>query len=215
VARNSGESVKISFLDGTPDWRFAENTIGVAVQVSTLPGWRIDLLMRAQDMRQIIDLRVSPLTDVPVEGITRRALDRISLGAIVDTTKAALLESESAEFHMSPALRRSLTKALVQNPRPGRRGLPDRYYAAMAADYVSAVVNGSEGVPDLAARHHISVARMRNLLVVARTKGLLTAAPPGRVGGELTTRAIELLRTHQEIAETRVTNAPEERQKLP
>ena len=46
----------------------------------------------------------------------------------------------------------------------------------------------------MAARHHKSASQVRNLVHACRKRGMLTAAPPGRAGGELTARAIELLR---------------------
>jgi DNA-binding IscR family transcriptional regulator len=49
-------------------------------------------------------------------------------------------------------------------------------------------------VAELAARHHLSASQVRNLVHACRNRGMLTASPPGRAGGELTGRAIELLK---------------------
>ena len=193
MARKKGGSLSGRWLEGTPDWQYDNNTIRVVTELETLPGWRVSLLMTAQDLRQVINLSVSPLEDVPEGGITKRALDRIDLGQILKATRAEFDRLDRAGFHMSSALRRSLDKALVQHPRPGRRGFPDHHYAAIAADYINRVVWGDDKVREFAARYHVSETRMRNMLTTARERGLLTSAPPGRVGGELTPKALDLL----------------------
>jgi hypothetical protein len=53
-------------------------------------------------------------------------------------------------------------------------------------------------VADLASDYHLSRAQIRNLLHEARIRDLLTSAGRGRAGGELTTKAIGLLKQGKE-----------------
>lgn len=76
--------------------------------------------------------------------------------------------------------------------RPGRAGRPDRDYAALAQRYVE-LITAAATVGDLADEMNLSESTVRNQLVEARKRGLLTAPPRGRAGGELTERARALL----------------------
>lgn len=76
--------------------------------------------------------------------------------------------------------------------RPGRRGRGDHEYAALAALYVEALAQG-HGVPWLANEMHLSTSAVRNQLYEARRRRLLSEAPKGRSGGELTDRALTVL----------------------
>ena len=79
-----------------------------------------------------------------------------------------------------------------RNPRPGRRGRDDAFYAEWAARYVS-LLNHPRPVAELARQHNYSESQIRNFLHEARKRELLTAAPTGRAGGSLTDKAKELL----------------------
>jgi hypothetical protein len=77
-------------------------------------------------------------------------------------------------------------------PRPGRRGRSDLSYARWAAHYVKL-----EGRPKrlqvLARQHKVKEQTARDILYQARRRGLLTEAPPGKAGGELTDKARKIL----------------------
>ncbi|HZA79663.1 MAG TPA: hypothetical protein VE623_25070 [Acidimicrobiales bacterium] len=65
----------------------------------------------------------------------------------------------------------------------------------MAAAYVAAFEAGSNRpVVDVADAFHVSAKTISNKIFKARDRGLLTAPPPGRPGGELTDLAKQLLR---------------------
>jgi hypothetical protein len=88
----------------------------------------------------------------------------------------------------------------VMVPRPGRRGRDDLYYAAAALGYVRALEAG-HGQPvrwmveqSTAEGEHVTADEVRARLRRARERGLLTSAPAGRAGGELTDKAVGLLR---------------------
>jgi DNA-binding IscR family transcriptional regulator len=56
------------------------------------------------------------------------------------------------------------------------------------------IITPGHPVDDLASRHNLSASQIRNLMHACRRRGMLTASPPGRAGGELTPRAIALLK---------------------
>ena len=88
----------------------------------------------------------------------------------------------------------------VQEPRrPGRRGHGDLYYIEYAARYVAALDRGSsKAVAEVAeelsrdGRPH-TAEYIRDVIHQARRRGLLTHAPPGRPGGQLTDKAHAVL----------------------
>jgi hypothetical protein len=81
----------------------------------------------------------------------------------------------------------------ARNPRPGRRGRPDAFYARLAAQYVELLKTSSTPTKDLAETRNYSPSSTRDFLNQARTRGLLTRSAKGRAGGELTEKARELL----------------------
>lgn len=88
---------------------------------------------------------------------------------------------------------------LVARPRPGRAGRHDIEYAHWAARYVRAVEEDARApvkylVDRFAGVEYVSEQSLRAILHKARQRELLTAAPPGRAGGDLTDKARDLLR---------------------
>jgi hypothetical protein len=80
--------------------------------------------------------------------------------------------------------------------RPGRPRRPDLFYVRVAARYVEQLEAGSSTpTADVAKGSNYSAAHVRDALHEARVRGLLTPPPSkGRPGGQLTTRAHELLK---------------------
>jgi hypothetical protein len=77
---------------------------------------------------------------------------------------------------------------------PGRRGRDDSFYAQVAARYVHHLTSTDQApTAALADEMTVSVSSVRGLLYEARRRGLLTDAPPGRAGGQLTDKARGLL----------------------
>jgi hypothetical protein len=85
----------------------------------------------------------------------------------------------------------------ARNPRPGRRGRPDIFYAVLAAQYVELLDGRSAPTAALAELRNLSASQTRDLLHQARGRGLLTSPPRGRSGGELTEKAKKLLSKHR------------------
>jgi hypothetical protein len=91
--------------------------------------------------------------------------------------------------------------------RPGRRGHPDHFYALWADTYLRHVDSGSRrAIQELAQAPPVEVegyvstgervapATIRSILREARRRGLLSEAPNGRAGGELSAKARRLLK---------------------
>ncbi len=83
--------------------------------------------------------------------------------------------------------------------RPGRAGHSDAYYAQLADDYVALIAKGhTKPTKELARRAPFkgqpnAEQAARDAVHQARRRGLLTEAPAGRAGGELTEHAKEVL----------------------
>ena len=87
-----------------------------------------------------------------------------------------------------------------RHPRPGRGGRPDVFYARLAAQYVEVLTMSSSPTRDLAERIGFSASSTRDFLHQARLRGLLTKSVRGIAGGELTEKAIRLLRADGPVA---------------
>ena len=85
--------------------------------------------------------------------------------------------------------------ALKEPRRPGRRGRSNEFFAAFAAEYIELIHQGSKRpVQELAERRNLSADYVRDVLNQARNRGLLTRPRNGCAGGQLTGKALALLR---------------------
>jgi hypothetical protein len=136
----------------------------------------------------------------PVDGLPSkvgaRQLRRLGFGGVV--------EEAFGWFLQMPDL---FGEPWLQRPRrPGRAGTDDSVYAEWAGRYVDALeVDPRRPVQHLiedaaGAGEHITASKVRAYLNRARARGLLTDAPPGQPGGELTDKARDLLRSADEAA---------------
>jgi hypothetical protein len=120
----------------------------------------------------------------------RRALMRMGLGA-VHKALGKVLESPIAQAHLGE-------RWTLEKPNPGRPGRDDLFYAQWAHRYVEALeVEPTKPVKHLEVTSDdpgVTGDEIRARLRRARERGLLTAAPTGRPGGELTDKAKRLLR---------------------
>jgi hypothetical protein len=157
-------------------------------EIEGFPGWRVVAEVATTDAGlQIDQLTVEPWGDVvPPGGITTRMLRQVRTGAIIASARAAARAIGAIMPDAAPDLSVS--------ERVGRRGRDDRFYARWAAEYADALTRSPNPVAEMAGRHHLSPSQVRNLVHACRNKKMLTAAPSGRAGGELTARAIELLK---------------------
>jgi hypothetical protein len=161
---------------------------GLVCDIEGYPGWQLlpDVEVTPDGFR-LRKLVIEPSGDVtPASGITTRMLREIRTGALL-----ALVRKMAG--HMAPYLPADAPDLSVSH-RVGRRGKDDKFYARWAAEYAAACTRSGHPVAEMAARHHLSASQVRNLVHACRNRKMLTASPPGRAGGELTARAIELLR---------------------
>jgi hypothetical protein len=172
----------------------AKRMLELTCDIEGFPGWQVVAEVAATDAGlQINRLTIGPWGDVvPPGGITTRMLRQVRTGAIIAAHRAA------ARLWALPGIAAVMPDLpdLSVSERAGRRGRDDRFYARWAAEYADALTRSANPVTELARRHHLSASQVRNLAHACRKRGMLTAAPPGRAGGELTARAIELLREH-------------------
>ena len=85
--------------------------------------------------------------------------------------------------------------------RPGRTGKGDVHYARAAAAYVG-ILDQPKPVVMLAKKLKLKPSQVRSTLYEARRRDLLTAPPvDGRPGGELTPKALDLLRQYDQGTE--------------
>lgn len=125
--------------------------------------------------------------------VGQRLLTRLGLGRVHEALTLGLATSGAA-------LVLGERWGAVVAPKPGRRGRGDLYYAEVAYRYVRALrSNPRAPIPlvlaELEAQGEPTTAdQLKARLRRARKRGLLTAAPPGRPGGELTDEALALLR---------------------
>lgn len=137
----------------------------------------------------------------PGDGLTAGLLkDEVLLGRHVYELLPAALRSSSTGWS-GPLLERffgSLGFGPDFKPERGRRGPkgePDEYYARLAAAYVKTCKKGSPSpVANMAKARGVSAATLRQALLRARKRGLLTRQTAGKAGGELTPRAKSLLK---------------------
>lgn len=114
------------------------------------------------------------------------------------------LDQESGGRFSAQLLQRFGFGSMREVPRrPGRAGRPDIYYALWADAYVERLRGGSRTpVKDLVAKPPvvmdtgggISIDAVRDVLAEARRRDLLSPAPVGRAGGDLTPKAERLIR---------------------
>jgi hypothetical protein len=117
-----------------------------------------------------------------------RAMRRAGYGAVLDLVDRTLGDWAVATHFLGKEWRRQTT-------RPGRRGRPDLFYAEWASRYVTALAAGPNPLAALVDLDHgYTEGAIRGYLHEARNRLLLTAAPPGKAGGELTKKGRATLR---------------------
>lgn len=140
--------------------------------------------------------RLGSQAPVPFGGIPARVLRQIRLRehlALLDDIVEAHQKHQSFRLNL-------LDHGFKQVAREaGRRGKSDLFYAEIASAYVD-LVGERDPIPRLRRRLeekqglHFADATIRDFVNRARGRGLLTRSPPGRPGGELTSKALALLR---------------------
>ena len=179
VQHRTGEPATLTFSKTTDDFR-----IEVVVAPSSL-SWE--------------NLRARSITVTPSQGDT---LDPSVFGALHLRT---LLLEMTEDLH-SPFLRHQLQRGedsgwldpFIDVHQRRRRGRPDIEYAIWADRYVLAVEqSGGRPLPLLTSEYPgYSEDSLRAILNKARVRKLLGKSPPGKAGGQLLPKAIQLLEQH-------------------
>jgi hypothetical protein len=139
--------------------------------------------------------RLGDRAPVPIGGVPARVLRQLRVRehlALYDDIVQAHQDQQS--FRVS-LLDHGFTQVVKE---AGRRGRSDLFYAEIASAYVSL---SADRAPIQRLRDRLeedeglyfAEATVRDFVNQARRRGLLTPSPPGRPGGELTTKAQELL----------------------
>jgi hypothetical protein len=138
----------------------------------------------------LIGLRFSPSSypTLPPPTLTAVMIRSASVSRLYELVRGYVSISPQLEIPLDIDL-----EEFAHNPRPGRRGRPDAFYARLAAQYVELLKTSSTPTKDLAAMRDYSASSTRDFLNQARKRGLLTRSDMGRAGGVLTDRARELL----------------------
>ena len=159
----------------------------LACEIEGYPGWRfvpdVEITPQGRRLRRLLIEPSGPET--PDAGITTRMLREIRTGPLIRALRVAERQFESLGWSEPD---------LTVGHRVGRAGRDDRFYARWAAEYAEALTRSGHPVAEMAERHDLSASQVRNLVHACRKRGMLTASPSGRAGGELTARAIDLLR---------------------
>lgn len=150
---------------------------------------------------------------VPPGGLPARVLRAVNAGtpvsALTRRQRADLLRAEppgTLTFGLWGRLGFTKEDLLQERPR-GRAPIPDAFLVRFAAVYAEIVAAGGDRahkpVVYAAADLGYSAVYVRDLVRLARKRGLLTPTPKGRAGGTLTPYAIRLLEeTHADQKES-------------
>lgn len=137
---------------------------------------------RLTSLRVFPDLAEAP----PREGITQ-VVSTACIRSLHEQVGFVLSEGATAELGLKAVDDYSVAK------RVGRRGRGDLYYAQIARTYVGAL-ESPRPVEDVARKWNLSVGQAQERLRAARNRGLLTKPGKGPARGELTGKALRLLR---------------------
>lgn len=172
------------------DLNDADHSISnVAVVARVLGGrWSLRAFLVANDQGPeftAIELRPADTSDV----LGSRLLRKLGFGEVVEEASRWLNDDGVGGFFGD-----EWVKPL---PRPGRRGRSDVFYARWAQRYVDALAQNPKHpikhIVDTATEPGTTASQVRWYLTAARERNLLTEAPAGGAGGELTDKARLLL----------------------
>lgn len=160
-----------------PDW-----TVGAEIDDSSGVAAIVGMTLRRKDHPDVGTRLGGPL--VADSGLTSAVVRSVSLTELVT----------QANFHLHiTQLAEGAASRLLRDPQKGRQN-PDIYYAVWASRYADATVASRSPIADLAKTHEMERTQVRDLIHECRARGFLPPSRPGRAGGQLTPRALEVLR---------------------
>jgi len=175
--------------------RSEDGEITVEWSADLIAGWRITTRWKHRDgaVRCAgISIDESALTATTPD---TALFKKLNLGALHRQVEAEFRRPTTLFLLWEPWVS-TIAKDGIAIPRPGRRGRDQLYYAEWARRYVEAC----SIAPRSPLKHLVATSpaetegTIRAFLNRARAKGLLTKAPAGKSGGELTRKARELLK---------------------
>ena len=183
--------------DDFPEWE-------VLFRISSRDGYAIVSELRVIPAGKGLRYGYEPTVPLPSGGVPGRLLRRISFQAALDEWREGFTvedwrrDDDPHRLTVETLARQGVGRGDFQPlPSPGRRGHPDLYYARIAQLYVSAIAAGSRSpIRDVSQQlpEWQPEAYVRDAIYKARNeRGLLTPAPKGRAGGQLTSKAVQLL----------------------
>lgn len=185
--------------------------VRVTAEDERLPGWTIEMrLAPTDDGFEPVEIRHFANGENH-ERMGSRLARRFGLGQVEEEISLWLQDRELNPYLAEPWRRKP--------KRPGRAGRDDLDYAMWARKYVAAVEREPRRAlqslidaenAELPAHEHLTDSQVRAFLNRARNRGLLTEAPAGRSGGELTNKAKKMLAAYDEASER--ANAARQRQ---
>jgi hypothetical protein len=138
--------------------------------------------------RSLRTMPLGELTTLCTDDVRRRVMDAPTFFG--DVPDPAVLER-------TRLLATSWARGYVEHARPGPKGRDLRDLALIAAGYVECL-GSPKPVEMLARQLGLSVKRTTNLVYKARKASLLSPTKKGRAGGELTSKAIALLKENDD-----------------
>lgn len=209
VHRETAGRTKIQFWSSNafgafPGDRAKADYLVVEVEHQNYPGWAFRLVFDGEG--GVVDFRMHSAEEfhktgfghdedhrpLPEGGLTARTLHSVPLGELVLAVRTDLA-TKREESGRDDEHEERWWAAFDARPRPGRRGRGDPDYAGLAAAYVRALTT-TNPIRVLAKEAGMSPTQARGLVYEARRRGLLTPAPSGKAGGQLTDKALGLLR---------------------
>ena len=161
--------------------------------------WPVDTEITIDELSERETAGLPPRIPENAPRLTARAFREIRLGEIQNSAYAfARGNLDRSPRH--PGISLGLLEASIafrDEPRPGQKGRPDRWYAKVADAYVELIDAGVKNpVAQLADQLGFSTSHIRSALHQARHRGLLTRpTSAGVASGTLTDKARQLLAT--------------------
>lgn len=178
-------------LVGDPQWDQFDDTFSFQHRLDKHRDWIVKATFSVISTGpNLVSVAVAPAAlSAPKNGLTTDVLRAIRIGDLYARARGwlSLGPPHGPWFGTDPS-------EFNEVRHPGRRGRDDSFYAQVAARYVH-LLTSTDHAPavGLADEMTVSVSSVRGLLHEARRRDLLTHAPPGRAGGQLTDKARRLL----------------------
>jgi hypothetical protein len=153
-------------------------------------GWKVTVDFVEQNGAPVVrEVRVAPRSRAtPLGGLSMRRLQALKIQPLLELARETAARHLADDPHAQEEVSALLTQPLLR--RPGRRGHHDLVYALLAVEYESLILAGErKPVVAIAKARHLSRARVRDMVLEARRRGLLTPAARGRASGAATPKA--------------------------